>query len=129
MTVTTLVSTPPPTNPMPRDAQGRPLLCDVCRKKLPKCRGPGAPRRRCSDRCAHAAHKARERFQQTSSYRQQELLKSGCEFPWLHTPCPSGYVQWSEWSERKMKLYRLKRCPHCGQYAIWVLKRPWKWMR
>lgn len=40
-----------------------------------------------------------------------------------HTPCPTGYVEWHEWAEKKSKTHVQKRCPSCGLWALWVPKR------
>ena len=40
-----------------------------------------------------------------------------------HTPCPSGYVEWHEWAEKKSKTHKQKRCAGCGLYSIWVKKK------
>ena len=36
-----------------------------------------------------------------------------------HTRCPSAYLEWHEWAERKAKTHRQVKCPGCGLYAIW----------
>lgn len=40
-----------------------------------------------------------------------------------HTPCPSGYVAWHEWAEKKAKTHTQERCPTCLLWAIWKPKR------
>lgn len=40
----------------------------------------------------------------------------------LHTPSPSGYIQWHNWAEKKMRTHRQRHCPTCGRLAIWVPK-------
>ena len=36
-----------------------------------------------------------------------------------HTPCPSGYVAWHEWAEKKSRTHEQHRCPVCDGWAIW----------
>lgn len=36
-----------------------------------------------------------------------------------HTPCPSGYLAWHEWAEKKARRHRQERCDECGLWAIW----------
>jgi hypothetical protein len=40
-----------------------------------------------------------------------------------HTKCPTGYVQWHDWADRKMFTHKQVQCPSCGLYAIWIKKR------
>ena len=40
----------------------------------------------------------------------------------LHTPAPSGYLQWHAWAQRMSKTHRQERCPGCDLYAIWRLR-------
>ena len=40
-----------------------------------------------------------------------------------HTPCPTGYVAWHEWAEKKALTHEQERCPGCGLWAIWRRKR------
>lgn len=43
----------------------------------------------------------------------------------LHTPCPTGYVDWFEWAAtQSYKGRRQARCPGCGLLNIWVGGRP-----
>jgi hypothetical protein len=39
-----------------------------------------------------------------------------------HTKCPTGYVEWFEWAEKKAKTHNQIKCSNCGLYAIWVKK-------
>jgi len=39
-----------------------------------------------------------------------------------HTPCPSDYVAWHEWAEKKAATHEQTRCPTCGRWAIWKPK-------
>lgn len=39
-----------------------------------------------------------------------------------HTWCPTGYVHWHTWAEKKAKTHEQRRCPDCGLWAIWVRK-------
>ena len=44
----------------------------------------------------------------------------------LHTPCPVGpwdQLHWYSWAEHMSKTHRQMRCPVCGLFAIWVLKK------
>lgn len=36
-----------------------------------------------------------------------------------HTPCPTSYVHWHHWAERKARTHRQEQCPACGLWAIW----------
>ena len=45
-----------------------------------------------------------------------------CPQAHLHTPTPSGYLQWHAWAETKSKTHQQERCPGCGLWAIWVPK-------
>lgn len=40
-----------------------------------------------------------------------------------HTKCPTGYIAWHDWAERKSKKHRQVKCPGCGLYAIWKRKK------
>ena len=40
-----------------------------------------------------------------------------------HTPCPSGYIQWHNWAEKKMRTHKQERCPGCGRWSIWKPKK------
>jgi hypothetical protein len=43
----------------------------------------------------------------------------------LHTPCPSGYVDWFEWmATMQHKGNRSVRCPGCDLYMIVTGGRP-----
>jgi hypothetical protein len=48
------------------------------------------------------------------------LTKDTCPDKANHTPCPSGYIHWHEWAEKKIRTHKSTRCPICGLYAIWV---------
>lgn len=39
-----------------------------------------------------------------------------------HTLCPSGYLEWHAWAEKKAETHDQERCPHCGLWAIWRKK-------
>lgn len=39
-----------------------------------------------------------------------------------HTPCPSGYLEWHAWAEKKAKTHEQETCPTCGLYSIWKRK-------
>ncbi len=41
----------------------------------------------------------------------------------LHTPSPSGYLQWHAWAEQMAKTHKQARCPECGFLSIWQPKR------
>jgi len=51
------------------------------------------------------------------------MKKEDCPNRAKHTKCPEGYLQWHAWAEEKGKTHRVKRCPGCGLYAIWVPKK------
>lgn len=40
-----------------------------------------------------------------------------------HTECPTGYMAWHDWAEKKTETHYQVRCPGCGLYAIWKKKR------
>lgn len=40
-----------------------------------------------------------------------------------HTKCPTGYLTWHEWADKKAKTHKQKRCPVCHLWKIWVPKR------
>lgn len=37
-----------------------------------------------------------------------------------HTPCPSGYLQWHDWAQKKSRRHKQIRCPDCGLFTIWI---------
>ena len=37
-----------------------------------------------------------------------------------HTKCPSGYIQWHPWAEKKNKTHRQIKCSDCSLYKIWI---------
>ena len=39
-----------------------------------------------------------------------------------HTKCPSDYLGWHAWAEKKMRTHVQVRCPECGLLAIWKPK-------
>ena len=39
-----------------------------------------------------------------------------------HTKCPSGYIQWHEWAEKKSKTHKQIKCTCCGLYLVWIRK-------
>jgi hypothetical protein len=43
-----------------------------------------------------------------------------CSDDSAHTPCPTGYIAWHEWAERKAKTHDQRQCLHCGSWAVWV---------
>jgi hypothetical protein len=50
----------------------------------------------------------------------------GAECRDLHTPSPVGpydQLQWYAWAEHMSKTHRQVRCPMCGLFAVWVLKK------
>jgi hypothetical protein len=50
--------------------------------------------------------------------------RDDCERKDLHTsPGPDGYVERSEWAERRLKTHKQRKCPGCGLYRIWVPKK------
>lgn len=40
-----------------------------------------------------------------------------------HTRCPSGYLAWHEWADKKAKTHRQTQCSTCGYWSIWVPKK------
>jgi hypothetical protein len=40
-----------------------------------------------------------------------------------HTLCPTGYVDFMEWAERKGRTHRQVQCPGCGLFKVWVPKK------
>lgn len=40
-----------------------------------------------------------------------------------HTPCPSTYVEWSVWAEKKSKTHEQVQCDECKRWAIWRKKQ------
>ena len=49
-----------------------------------------------------------------------DLVAENCD---NHTPCPSGYVEWYDWSEKKTKTHRQIECRGCGLLSIWIPKK------
>jgi hypothetical protein len=45
-----------------------------------------------------------------------------CTRAHLHTRCPSGYLAWHEWAEKKSRRHYQVKCPGCGRFAIWKRK-------
>lgn len=45
-------------------------------------------------------------------------LPSGC----VHTPQPTGYLQWHYWADRAAKTHDQIRCEQCGRWAAWLPK-------
>lgn len=41
-----------------------------------------------------------------------------------HTPLPAGYIERSNWMERKAKTHDQLRCPSCGFWTIWRKRKP-----
>ncbi len=39
-----------------------------------------------------------------------------------HTKCPTGYIAWHEWADRKMKRHFQILCPGCNRFSIWKRK-------
>ncbi len=39
-----------------------------------------------------------------------------------HTECPTGYMEWHLWAEKKGETHYQVRCPGCGLFAIWKKK-------
>ena len=39
-----------------------------------------------------------------------------------HTPCPTAYIEWHEWAEKKGKTHKQALCPDCKSLAVWVPK-------
>ena len=37
-----------------------------------------------------------------------------------HTKCPTGYIEWHHWAEKKSKTHKQIKCGGCGLYAVWV---------
>lgn len=51
------------------------------------------------------------------------MNKEDCPKKSKHTKCPTGYLQWHDWAKAKSKTHRSVKCPGCGLYAVWVLKK------
>ena len=47
---------------------------------------------------------------------------TACEHPYMKDE-PSGYLQWTEWAEKKSKTHDQTQCPDCGLWAIYSRKR------
>lgn len=52
------------------------------------------------------------------THRDSKRTLPGCK----HTPCPSGYIEWHEWAEKKARTHDQHRCPVCDGWAIWKRK-------
>lgn len=46
-----------------------------------------------------------------------------CPAAKAHAKQPSGYVERSNWSERKLKTHEQLQCPTCGFWVIWRRRR------
>jgi len=40
----------------------------------------------------------------------------------VHTPMPTGYLEWNDWCERASRTHSQVDCPHCGKCMIWLPK-------
>jgi predicted RNA-binding Zn-ribbon protein involved in translation (DUF1610 family) len=40
-----------------------------------------------------------------------------------HTSCPTGYVAWHTWAEKKARTHDQYQCPACGRWTIWRKRR------
>ena len=49
-----------------------------------------------------------------------DLVTDNCD---NHTPCPSGYFEWYDWSKMMTKNHRQVECGECGLFAIWIPKK------
>lgn len=49
-------------------------------------------------------------------------LAAECPRVRLHTKCPSGYLAWHEWADKKSRRHYQVRCPGCGLFTIWKRK-------
>jgi hypothetical protein len=55
--------------------------------------------------------------------RGSKVLNGGvCERADLHTPSPSGYLQWHSWARGMSEDYVQRRCPGCTVFKVWVPK-------
>lgn len=43
-----------------------------------------------------------------------------------HTECPTNYLGWHEWAEKKAKTHEQVKCEGCGRLSIWIPKRKGK---
>lgn len=41
----------------------------------------------------------------------------------VHTPQPTGYIEWHEWARLASKTHGQVTCPHCGRLFVWLPKR------
>lgn len=48
-----------------------------------------------------------------------EMPDKACPMAHKHTKCPSGYLEWHNWAEKKAKHHHQIKCPGCGRYCIW----------
>lgn len=48
-----------------------------------------------------------------------EVPDPECPNAELHTPQPTGYVEWHDWAQQMTKGFKQKRCPGCGLLNIW----------
>lgn len=55
--------------------------------------------------------------------RFTDVKKENCPNRAQHTKCPEGYLQWHAWAEGMGKTHRVKRCPGCELWVIWVPKK------
>jgi hypothetical protein len=50
------------------------------------------------------------------------LVASPCDGGGNHTPTPRGFLERVDWVAQMQKTHRVRRCPHCGRWAIWTPK-------
>lgn len=55
---------------------------------------------------------------------KQAALVSADECPSrrLHTTCPTRYLAWHEWADKKSRRHYQVACPGCGLFKIWKRK-------
>ena len=71
------------------------------------------------DRCREGAPKRPRQVGGREMSHVLDVVKPKCK----HTPCPTGYVEWHFWAEKKTRTHEQERCPGCGRWAIWKRKK------
>lgn len=50
-------------------------------------------------------------------------MENVCRYASRHTKCPSGYIDWHEWAEKKSRRHKQTICPGCKRFKIWVRRK------